>query len=72
MISLLTSKCQDIKLRGLQFQFIKQQKNGHFKFEDLPQALRDIRIKYEKAGGSSDPASLIPAYRYMDHRHFTS
>ena len=46
MISLLTSKCQDIKLRGLQFQFIKQQKNGHFKFEDLPQALHDIRIKY--------------------------
>ena len=36
MISSLASKCQDFKLRGLQFQFIKQLKNGHPNFEDLP------------------------------------
>ena len=35
MISLLASKWQDFKLRGLQFHFIKQLKNGHSKFKDL-------------------------------------
>jgi hypothetical protein len=35
MISLLASKCQDFKLRGLQFHFIKQLKNGHSNFKDL-------------------------------------
>ena len=35
MISLLASKCQDFKLRGLQFQFIKRLKNGHPKLEEL-------------------------------------
>ena len=32
---LLTSKWQDFILRGLQFHFIKQLKNGHSKFKDL-------------------------------------
>ena len=36
MISLLASKCQDFKLSGLQFHFIKQLKNGHHNFKDLP------------------------------------
>jgi hypothetical protein len=35
MISLLDSKCQDFKLKGFQFHFIKQLKNGHSKFKDL-------------------------------------
>ena len=35
MISLLASKCQDFKLRGLQFHFIKQLKNDHSNFKDL-------------------------------------
>ena len=29
-------KCQNFKVRGFQFQFIKQLKNGHSNFEDLP------------------------------------
>jgi hypothetical protein len=36
MISLLASKWQDFKLRGFQFHFIKQLKNGHSNFKDLP------------------------------------
>ena len=36
MISLLALKCQYFKLRGLQFHFIKQLKNGHPKFLTLP------------------------------------
>ena len=36
MISLLASKCQDFKLRGLKFNFIKQLKNGHLNFKALP------------------------------------
>ena len=35
MISSLASKCQDFKLRGLQFHFIKQLKNYHSNFKDL-------------------------------------
>jgi hypothetical protein len=35
MISLLASKWQDFKLRGLQFHFIKQLKNGHSNFKNL-------------------------------------
>ena len=35
MISFLASKWQDFKLRGLQFHFIKQPKNGHSNFKDL-------------------------------------
>ena len=35
VISFLTSKCQDFKLRGFQFHFIKQLKNGHSNFKDL-------------------------------------
>ena len=35
MISLLASKWQEFKLRGLQFHFIKQLKNGHSNFKDL-------------------------------------
>ena len=35
MISSLASKCQHFKLRGLQFHFIKQVKNGHSNFKDL-------------------------------------
>ena len=35
MISLLASKWQDFKLRGLQFHYIKQLKNGHSNFKDL-------------------------------------
>ena len=30
---MISSKCQDCKLRGLQFHFIKQLKNGHPKFK---------------------------------------
>jgi hypothetical protein len=36
MISLLASKYQDFKLRGLQFHFIKWLKNEHPNFRDLP------------------------------------
>ena len=35
MISLLASKCQDFKLRGLQFHFIKQLKIHHSNFKDF-------------------------------------
>ena len=35
MISLMASKCQDFKLRGLQFHFIKHLKNGHSNFKEL-------------------------------------
>ena len=35
MISLLASKCQYFKLRGLQCHYIKQLKNGHYNFKDL-------------------------------------
>ena len=35
MISLLASKWQDFKLRGLQFHFINQLKNDHPNFKDL-------------------------------------
>ena len=35
MISLLASNWQDFKLRGLQFHFIKQLKNGHPNFKNL-------------------------------------
>ena len=35
MISLLASKCQDFKLRGIQFHLIKQLKNGHSNFKGL-------------------------------------
>ena len=35
MISLLASKCQHFKLRGLQFHFIKWLKNGHPNFKVL-------------------------------------
>ena len=31
-LNLVASKCQDFKLRGLQFHFIKQLKNGHSNF----------------------------------------
>ena len=76
LISLLASKCQDFKLRGVQFHFIKQLKNGHSNFKDLlfwskwryhikfkSQALRIKRIKYWKASGSGNPPSFIPALR---------
>ena len=54
VISLLASKCQDFKLRGLQFHFSKQLKNGHSNFEaseDIktkfkPQALHIMKFKY--------------------------
>ena len=36
MISLMASKCQDFKLIGLQFHFIKQLKKGHPNFKALP------------------------------------
>ena len=36
MISSLTSKGQNFKLRGLQFHIIKWLKNGHPNFKDLP------------------------------------
>jgi hypothetical protein len=74
MISLLASKCQDFKLRGLSFHFIKQLINGHSNFKDCyfeasediitkfkSQALHITRIKYWKASGSGSPPSLIPA-----------
>ena len=35
MISLLASKCQHFKLRGLQFHYIKWLKKGHFNFKVL-------------------------------------
>ena len=47
MISLLNSKCQDFKLRGLQFHFIKQLKNGHPHFKDFHfEASEDIMTKH--------------------------
>ena len=74
MISCLPSKCQDFRLRSLQFHFIKRLKNSHQKLktcyfeasEDIItkfkwQALHIIRIKYWKVGGTGNPPSLIPA-----------
>ena len=74
MISLLASKSQDLKLRGLQFHFIKWLKTGisilkswHFEAsKDIITKFRSkcfhtIRIKYWNASGSGSPPSLIPA-----------
>jgi hypothetical protein len=36
MISSLASKCQDFKLKSLQFHIIKWLKNRHPNFKDLP------------------------------------
>ena len=75
MISSLASKCQDFKLRGLQFHFIKQLKNEHSNFKALPFW---IQWRYydqiwntctschknqilKKAGGSGNPTFLISA-----------
>ena len=65
-------KCQDFKLKGLQFHFIKQLKNGHPNLrpchfeasEDTmtkskSQAVHVIRIKSWKAGGSGNLPSLF-------------
>ena len=76
MISLLASKWQDFKHKGLQFHIIKQLKNGHSNFktwyfearEDIitkfkSQALDIIRIKYWKACVSGNPPFLLTALR---------
>ena len=61
----LASKCQDLKLRSLQFHFIRYLKNEHPKFKDcilnpVKIWLHYIRIKYWKSCGSGNPPSLIP------------
>ena len=74
MISLLASKLQDIKLRGLLFHLIKWLKTDiltlrtcHFEASEKVttkfklQAVHIIRFKYWKAGGRGAPPSLIPA-----------
>ena len=76
MISLLASKCQDFKLRGLQFHFIKRWKiiiptlkTCCFEAsEDIitkfkSQALHILKIKYWKASGSGNPPFFISALR---------
>ena len=78
----LATKCQHLKLWGLQFHYIKWLKKEHFNFKFLAfwsqwryhyqiqiTSPYTIKIKYWNASGSGFPPSLIPALRNIGILH---